>query len=219
MSSKITVNDSGLTRGLWLILIAVLVILPAKLIWKAGRRPAPQHDSSKLPVFGQIPVFHLIERSGKAFGLSDLQGKVWVADFIFTHCAGPCPLISAQMNQLARQFKDESRVHFVSFSVDPDRDSPAVLSQYAERYQADSSQWLFLTGSKVDIYRLTQQHFHLGVTEIPPEQREAADQSISHSTKLVLVDGAGRIRGYYDSQDKTHVDQLVKNIRTLLKSP
>ena len=104
--------------------------------------------ADRMEVLGKLSDFSLVERSGEALGLADLKGKVWLAGFVFTHCAGPCPLISAQMSALQRPLAEFEDVRLVSLSVDPERDTPAVLSDYARRYEADPDRWLFLTGKK-----------------------------------------------------------------------
>ena len=158
----------------------------------------------------------MIQANGKNFSRSDLEGKVWIADFIFTHCAGICPLMSAKMSSLVQELGALPGMRFVSFSVDPERDTPEVLAKYAERYKAPAERWFFLTGDKAQIYRLSSQHFHLGVAEISPEEREALDQSVRHSAKFVLVDKRGQIRGYYDTDEQNGGAKLIQDTRLLL---
>lgn len=169
-----------------------------------------------LPVLGEIKEFDLMERSGRSVNAAELKGRVWIADFFFTHCAGPCPLMSSGMRKLQEELAGDADVRLLSFSVDPERDTPEVLTEYAARYEAKGEKWLFLTGDKKQVYDLAEQHFHLGVGEIPEEEREAADQSVRHSTKFVLLDRSLRIRGYYDSENPQSIEQLIKDAKTLL---
>ena len=169
-----------------------------------------------LPVLGEIPDFTLTERSGGAIRRSDLNGQVLIADFVFTRCAGVCPLMSAKMKRLQTIFQDEAGIRFISFSADPDYDKPEVLREYAERYEADPEKWLFLTGDKEKIYELSLQHFHLGIGEIPEEAQELRGQTIRHSSKFVLLDPKGQIRGYYDTEGPSGFKQLIQDAGVLL---
>ncbi len=195
------------------ILRIFLAIFAFSLLMAAAKSPV--RAPAQLPVYGEVPDFSLIEKSGRPVGASDLKGRVWIADFIFTHCAGPCPLMSSRMSQLQQKWAENPKMGFLSFSVDPDRDSPAVLNKYAERYGAKEG-WLFLTGDKKQIYDLISRNFHLGVGDVPAEERDAVDQMVRHSTKFVLLDRDLRIRGYYDSDNPQAMGQLEKDAANLL---
>jgi len=103
-----------------------------------------------------LPEFSLVERSGKKITLAELRGKVWIADFIYTNCADTCPLQTADMAKLQEHWINESDLELVSFSIDPERDTPRVLLRYAARFKADAKRWLFLTGGKKEIARLVE---------------------------------------------------------------
>ena len=219
MKSKTRVSHK---QVLWIIASAVLLPLAAWGLWHEAVDPAvgkkydSGHERPRLAFFGSIPDFTLTERSGRTLRRSDLLGRVWIADFIFTRCAGPCPLMSGRMLRLQDGFRSEPGIRFVSFSVDPEYDRPEVLSRYAEHYQADPDRWLFLTGDKEAIYDLSQKWFHLGVREIPAAERQDPAQWVGHSTKFVLVDRKGIIRGYYDGQEDASLDRLFEDARILL---
>ncbi len=117
---------------------------------------------------GTLPDFSLIERSGRRVTLADLRGKVWIADFMYTHCTDTCPLQSAGMARLQAEFSGEPDFRLVSLTVDPAEDTPAVLSEYAARFEADPERWLFLTGKKEALYALAQDGFHVSI-ETPEE--------------------------------------------------
>ncbi|OWY71285.1 hypothetical protein B7486_11880 [cyanobacterium TDX16] len=153
-----------------------------------------------IPVLNTLPDFTLTERSGKPVALADLRGRVWVADFIFTHCAGPCPVMSMRMKQFQDLLKKERMddVVCVSFSVDPENDTPARLTEYADALGAEVGRWLFLTGEKRAIRDLAIKGFKIAVQD--PEQ---GDDQIIHSTRFVLVDREGRIRGYYSAMTES----------------
>jgi protein SCO1 len=175
------------------------------------REAAASQSGAELAVLGTVPDFELVERGGSRVSLASLRGKVWVADFVFTHCAGPCPLISSKMARLQEAVRGLEDVRLVTFTVDPERDTPEVLAEYAQHYRADAERWLFLTGPKEPIYRLVGDGFHLAV-----EQSEDDAGLVSHSTRLVLVDGQGRIRGYYDGAEPGTAEALMPDIRALL---
>jgi protein SCO1/2 len=162
------------------------------------------------PVLGQVPAFALVERSGRALEDDDLRGRPWVADFIFTRCAGACPAMTARMAALRREAPED--VAMVSFTVDPAHDTPETLARYAERVGA-AGDWLFVTGDRDTLYRLAIEGFKLGVEEVPPEQRgDGGDGPFLHSSHFVLVDRANRVRGYYDSTDDEALARLRRDL-------
>jgi cytochrome oxidase Cu insertion factor (SCO1/SenC/PrrC family) len=157
-------------------------------------------------VLGTLPAFALVERSGRPLTREDLVGSAWVADFIFTRCAGTCPLMTARMRRLQRDLPRSARL--VSFSVDPEHDRAEVLAEYARRAEAGPG-WLFATGAPADVRALAISGFKLAAEAVPPEQQAAGgDGPFLHSSKFVLVDAAARIRGYYDSLDETALARL-----------
>lgn len=162
--------DLTLQRLLWSALVLVLVGVVAAGTWSllrgalAGRTPG-EDVPPRLPVYGSVPDFSLTERSGRQVGGSDLRGRVWIANFIYTHCPDACPLQSGQMARLQAEFAAEGDVRLVSITVDPAQDTPEVLSGYADRFGAIPGRWLFLTGEKEAIYRLARGAFRLGVVE------------------------------------------------------
>ncbi len=200
-------------RVFWLVLIgATLLMLTVGAFLFLREIKAIRAQSRLLPVLGNVPEFVLVERSGSDVRLSDLLGRVWVADFIFTHCAGPCPLLSAQMQALQAPLRGVPDVRLVSFSVDPERDTPGVLSEYADRYQADEDRWLFLTGEKARVYSVIREGFQLAVGGV----EEGTDQ-IMHSLRFALVDRKGRVRSYYDGTDPGLLEKLLPELKMLLK--
>jgi protein SCO1/2 len=159
------------------------------------------------PRMGSLPEFRLTERSGRPLARADLSGRPWVADFIFTQCAGACPAMTARLARLRREIPTD--VTFVSFTVDPAHDTPEVLARYAATFHADES-WRFVTGAQKDLYALSVGGFKLAAMEVPAgEPSVGGDGPFLHSSKFVLVDGAGIIRGYYDSTDEQSMRALV----------
>jgi protein SCO1/2 len=170
-----------------------------------------------LPVLGHVSDFKLIDSSGDPVSRDDLAGRVWIADFFFTSCAGICPMMSKRMAELQDKLSDTREVTLVSISVDPERDTPERLRRYAAMYDADPVRWWFLTGERAAIYRLSHESFRLSVEEVPEDQREPGMEDVLHSSRFVLLDRQARIRGYYDGEDQDMVEQLAADIRGLLK--
>ena len=173
-------------------------------LWTANQA---QHAQT-LPVIGTIANFSMTDEHGQNFSSQTLTGKVWVADFIFTHCQGQCPILSSQVMHLRQKFDDAKTVQFVSISVDPDHDTPAALLAYAQQFDADASQWHFLTAPLAQVQPLMIQSFKIGTDKDPS----------LHSTYLVLVDQQQRIRGYYDGLDQQAVGKLFKDLKALINS-
>ncbi|HKI06251.1 MAG TPA: SCO family protein [Thermoanaerobaculia bacterium] len=195
-------------RGLlWGLLVAVLIAVFAATVVQRLRRPEPP------PVLGQVPEFSLTNRDGRTVRRQDLAGSPWVADFIFSRCPASCPIMTARMAKLNRELPEDLGVRMVSITVDPDHDTPQVLQRYAQSFSAPES-WLFLTGGKEELFRLSKEGFKLGV-EINTETD--AIEPILHSTRFVLVDGEGRIRGYYDGFDEESMGKLEKDLRAITR--
>lgn len=170
--------------------------------------------------FGAVDPFTLTERSGRTVTLEDLSGSWWIADFIFTRCTGICPILTTRMASLGRRLPElpaGENVRFVSFTVDPDWDTPEVLDAYARQAAAggaDLGRWLFLTGPRDVMYRLIGESFRLNVAERGDEPA-AEGELITHSDRFVLVDPEGRIRGYYHGTDEESVARLVQDLESL----
>lgn len=185
-----------------------------------GSRAAAVPALSNPGDYGTLPDFSLTERSGRTVRKADLAGRYWIADFIFTRCTGVCPLLTARMSSLAAavsRVPGGDQVRLISITVDPAWDTPEVLSRYAAGPAAGvrGDRWLFLTGAPEEIYRLVKDGFRLSVAERPPGPGDAGDL-ITHSDRLVLVDPAGRITGYYHGTDDAAVDKLVMDLTRLL---
>ncbi|HEY6198308.1 MAG TPA: SCO family protein [Candidatus Binatia bacterium] len=202
-------------RGLYYIIPAFLAVLLLGALLVARDRGA---ESQARPLeglrkFGAVPDFTLTERTGRTLTLSDLRGKIWLADFIYTACKDTCPLESASMAQLQSDLASES-FRLVSFSVDPERDTPAVLARYADLFHADPARWFFLTGKKTDVYRLVQEGFHLSA--IPIDEPPHVEGEVFHDAHFILVDGSAQIRGYYESNDPAALKRLAADAKKLL---
>ncbi|KAB7731664.1 SCO family protein [Rudanella paleaurantiibacter] len=166
-------------------------------------------------VFRVVPGFRLVNQDGSITDSSVVKGKIHVASFFFTRCGTVCPRISSELTRVQDVFREKGEVTFVSFSVDPEHDKPEQLKAYAKRYDAIPGKWFFLTGDKAQIYNLAQHGYFLPVVDHGVSYG-SPDETFIHSEKLVLVDKAGNIRGFYDGTDKKDVDRLILEIRVLL---
>jgi len=163
----------------------------------------------ELPRYGEVPAFALTDEAGKPFGTAQLDGRIWVADFIFTTCPAVCPRMSEDMSRLQTWLVNralDGRVHLVSVSVDPARDTPDKLRAYAAQYHARPATWTFATGSQQAIEDAVVHGFKIAVSR---EKDDSEDSfAIVHGTKFVLVDAKRQIRGYYDSSDAASMAKL-----------
>lgn len=187
-------------------------------------------QAKSLENFGDAPAFALIDHLERPVSSDDFRSKIVLANFIYTNCPDICPLLSLKMRAIQDRLSQEkllgAQVQLLSFTVDPARDTPEVLRAYAERHQADSSAWRFLTGPEDELVPLIVQGFRLGVTALPPKpvsQRvdsPAADghgfYEVMHSGRFVLIDRQGQIRAYYDGRE-LDLEQTVRDIRQLLR--
>ncbi len=197
----------------WVIWIGLALVLVGVVAVAALSRSGSLGDSgTKLPIRAKVPDFSLTERDGRTVTLESLRGHVWVADFIFTTCAGPCPELTLRMRSLQQAIAEfDGRVKLVSFSVDPTYDQPPVLRAYAKRYQADPNLWWFLTcDSDAEMHELVQKGFLQAVA--PAED----GSPIIHSTWFVVVDAEGRIRVWYDGLEAASKPLILRDIAKLL---
>jgi len=211
------------SQGLLVVLLAVVSVGTTALVTIT----VMSHRVHDQPLQGQsqgsdiqisLPGFSLIQQDGQGFGSQELKGKVWIGDFIFTRCAGPCPMMTSQMAKLQAglsQRDDWDQIRLVSFSVDPTHDTPQVLSNYAKMAQAQKGQWVFLTGARDQMWRLVRDGFKLPVFD----NTDDTGMLIAHSQKFVLVDRQGSIRGYYDVLEPGGHDVLLRDLDRVLSEP
>jgi protein SCO1/2 len=197
----------------------------AALAWGAGTSQAGRLDD-----FGDAPAFGLTDHLERPARSDDFRGKVVVANFVYTSCQDTCPLLSLRMQALQEALRREgllgSRVQLLSFTVDPARDTPAVLRAYAERHQADPDAWRFLTGPAQYVQAVVVQGFRLGVQPAPAPntsqngyvdgQAEPSTSDVMHSNRFVLIDRRWRIRAYYDGLE-LDLGRAVGDVRLLLR--
>ena len=185
-------------KRFWLFITFGVIILVVSLRRQDSKK-------SELPILGKLIDFQLTDQDGEIFSKEDLLGKVWVADFIFTTCAGPCPVMSGQFAELQSRFSNAPDLNLLSISVNPDYDSPEILREYGGRYGANYNKWRFLTGDREAIHELAVDGFKVGSVEDP----------IFHSTRFILLDDKARIRGYYISSELEEMQQLWRDVELL----
>jgi len=208
-----TTTGSGISIYRWLMLVlATLIVLLAvyRISQHAGTPPPP-----KLPSISVIPPFTLTERSGRIITNADLNGKIWVADFVYTTCPGPCPLVTAELAKIQQAEIGDPHVQLVTFTVDPQNDTPAVLASYADKFHADANKWWFLTGPEKPLYALIETGFLQAVQDNHGQPQDDGQGTVTHSTYFALVDAQGRMRGAYQSQDPDECKQLLHDIGAL----
>ena len=174
------------------------------LVWVLSQGTTKQ-ETADLPKINQIKEFQLTDQNGNIFGFQELKGKVWAVNFVFTRCQGHCPLMTERMAELQNDFSRDKNVAFVTISMDARYDTPEVLKKFATKYEADFSRWHFLTGDPDKIIEIARSIFKVPADKDPE----------MHTTRLVLVDEKGFIRGYYDSLDTDSFAHLKKALHNL----
>jgi protein SCO1 len=201
-----------LTTALWGLMVLIMVGVLAAGWWKNDRSAA--HTANVSPASGagtgevlfSVPSFALVDQNEKPVSDQSVRGKPWIAAFIFTNCAGPCPMMSSNMAKLQKRVPD-ANLRLVSFTVDPKRDTSAVLKKYAEQFGADESRWSFVTGTEQQMQDVAR-----GMLMAAQPATETTD--IIHSTKFLLVDKSCGVRGIYDSNPEG-MDQLAADAAKL----
>ena len=181
----------------------VTAILLSTLVLSCNR-------ASNLETLYPVPDFSLTDQTDQPVSLHELKGRVWVADFIFTNCGGTCPVTTEKMRKLQEALPADIRM--VSFTVDPARDTSKALAAYAAEHGATRERWLFLTGDKQALYDICIKGFKLPLLDDEGTPLEP----ITHSTRFVLVDKKGQIRGYYSGTEEEDLKRLATDAKGLL---
>lgn len=192
-----------------MIYAAVAVAAAAGALSLMWHRLPARSLGAPLPDLGQLPEFALTTHRGEPFTRRSMEGSVWIVDFIFTRCAGQCPMMTQRMAALQQRLSDTPAVRLSSISVDPSHDTPQALAAYAAQVQA-SDRWLFLTGPEEAVVALSRDGFHLGVGKDGSPQ-----EPVTHSVRLTLLDRAGHLRGYYDADDPQAMRAVEQGARRL----
>ena len=198
--------------GSW-IFVGAIIVIPITVFSFVNWYQKQYH---KLPVLFESNVrtasFALTNQHGKLVTNNDVESKIQVVDFFFTHCPSICPKMTSNLKMVQEAFYNDSSVLINSFSIDPERDSSERLAIYAEQFKIKVGGWNLLTGSKKEIYRLARKGFYVTATD-----GDGGPDDFIHSEKLVLVDSKGRIRGYYDGTDPSVIPVLIKDMIRLKK--
>lgn len=196
---------AGIGRPAFLATLALFMTALSMALALSRKLPDPP------PVLMSLPDFTLTNERGAEFGSEQLKGKVWIASFMFTSCPTVCPKLMERMAEIQHRTRNSGAgVHLVSISVDPETDTPERLSTFARRFKASPYRWTFLTGEQKALEETVVKGFKLAMGK----DVESAMQ-IFHSERFVLVDGEGRIRGYYEA-DKPGIDAMMRAVGYLI---
>lgn len=189
---------------------AFLLFVLAVTMGFAAWRGAEQRGVQPMPVLHQVPAFELIDQTGAPLSRDSLRGNIWITDFFFTRCQGPCPLLTARMAELQKALVKAPEVKLVSFTVDPEHDTPEVLRAYGAGFQADPARWKFVTGDPDTVRKVITGGFLQTIGE--DEQGE-----LLHGTMFLLVDGHGMVRGIYSLDDPELIPKILMGTGNLLR--
>ena len=211
-------------RMFWRLASLALVLSIPLIILGIARRRATE----ALPVFWPVPEFTLLDQDSATFSRTDMRGTVWLASFLYTNCPDVCPLVTERMATLRDSLQRERRlgqVRLLSISVDPLRDSPAVLHAYAQRVRAQKPDWIFLTGPLDTVIPLVTEGFRLTAVHPArhaeheashPHDSLASEYVVNHSDRIVLIDREGQVRGTYEASDPQALARLRRDLRKVL---
>jgi protein SCO1 len=206
--------------------VLIVILVPVLMIFtlKAGKthyKQLPFYGNHELSESGDtayhtIPAFSLFDQDGNPFTEASFDENIVVADFFFTSCPGICPVMTSNMKKVQDLFASKDIVKFVSFTVDPKRDTPEKLKEYGIKNGADLSKWSFLTGDKTIIYELARNSFFINAEEAD-KVNAGSDEDFIHGEHFVLLDKSRRIRGYYAATDSVEVERLKQELVVLLQ--
>jgi protein SCO1 len=211
-AASVSVKRAPSTSSIvWNVTLLGIPLVVATVFFFVWRSQISHFANRAIESYGAVPPFQLVNQDGQPFGSAQLSGKIWIADFVYTSCPGPCPMISSRMSELQKPLENTD-VHLVSVSVDPEHDTPNVLRRYAEKLHAQPQRWDFLTGSKTAIYALSRNSFKLAIADGSQEMGAPV-----HSTRMILVDRHSMIRGYYDAPAPDAITKLLADANHLLR--
>lgn len=185
---------------IWLTILSIIILFAGIILIKPFSR-----DKSDLPIMGHLPDFIFTQSNGQTFGLAEMKGKINVVDFMFTGCPMICPVMSAKMAVFYQAFAADTDVRFISITVDPQNDSLPVLRAYAKDHGVTDNRWVFLRAPIEEVIALSEKGFMLAADRLPG----------GHTTRFILVDNHGNIRGYYESGDDASLAKLANDIQSL----
>ena len=215
MESAPTAAERRVAQITWAVLGASVVLIIG-LFLTQGPSKIRQAKGPPLPRIAQVPPFQLTNQLGKPIGLDAFSGKVWVANLIFSRCPGPCTQMTRAMTEIRDRAGDPSQVAWLSLTADPEFDSPEVLLSYAKKWGADAPDWQFVTGLKSQVRSTAIHGLKMVLVDKEAYQRESEEDLFLHSTRFILVDRAGWIRGVYEGTEKPAREALVQDIQKLV---
>lgn len=172
----------------------------------------------QLPVVGyghKVSDFSFTNQEGKTVTLNDVKGKIYVVEYFFTTCKGICPKMNENMTKVYQAFRGNDDIKILSHTVDPKKDTVGALKAYSLRFDADPTQWMFLTGDKKELYDMARYSYF--VTAADDTATKDIESDFIHTDRFVLVDRIGQVRGQYEGTDIGSVNQLIGDIKELLK--
>jgi cytochrome oxidase Cu insertion factor (SCO1/SenC/PrrC family) len=208
-NSEVSVTQRKMEWLVWGgLILTILVVLGAFIILPAKSRT--------LPMLGRMSDFQLTSQDGQPVTLASLHGEVWIADVIFTRCAGQCPIMSSHMRSVQDALTQGTQIKLVSFTTDPDFDTPSVLKQYAAKFGAHDGEWFFLTGTKPALRNAIVDGLKLACIENSSGRAGDPGSLFVHSAKFVVIDQEGQIRGYFDGETEDGPSQAVAAAQSLV---
>jgi protein SCO1/2 len=216
-------SPQQLPRTLWIGISFLFGLLG--VIYLVSLLQMSRAHEQPLLVIGPVADFTLTNQDGQVTTLADLTNHVWIADIIFTRCAGPCPIMTAQMKSLQNALPQTSNAKLVTLTTDPDFDTPPIMKKYGERFGADFNHWTFLTGTKAQIGALATGSLKLSAVPVKPEDQKNSADLFIHTTIFVAIDKHAQLRGIFETGgegvDWTNDVQprLLKTVRQLEHEP
>src|ERR1041384_4868481 len=210
---------SGLSRKTQWIVWGLLAVTTACVVaaFICERLVGPR--ASSLPVLFPVGSFTLTNQLARPFSSRELEGRVWVANVLFTRCAGPCPRLAGLMAQLQSALGPDNPARLVSITTDPEYGTPAVLAHYGERFQTDSNRWFLLTGSREQVQQTAVKQLKFTALEKDPAKRESASDLFYHSTIFVVVDKRGNVRTAFESEEPESRKRILEAVTALNREP
>ena len=204
----------------WIITIVLATVLnscgtrPEKRVQVLGERLVEKKTVNGQVAYDTvsaiIPAFQFIDQNNHIVDTNTIKGKIYIVDFFFTHCPSICPKMKAEMHKVYEKYKAQSDILILSHSIDPARDSVALLKHYADKLNIDQSRWLFLTGNKDSIYAMADHYLAFALAD------KDAPGGFIHDGNFILIDRQRRVRGYYDGTTDDGTQKLIDDIETLL---
>jgi protein SCO1/2 len=212
-SAQAAGTDGGALDNLLLVGTVMLAVTLVLGVWVFSY--IHNRSGQALREYRKVGDFRLIERSGRIVSQDELKGRIVVVDFFFGGCSAQCLMLGRQMADLQQLTSGMDQVLLVSITVDPGSDTPKVLTGYANRLNADTNRWLFLTGDRKIIYPLIQESFLLAVAD-ESNQSASPDPGFIHSDKIALVDRRGVVRAYYDGMAASAPEMILAGIKEVM---